>query len=200
MFEALGWRNPATPVAHVILGYVTWVTFEPKNLCRHAVTWMFFLPTESGFLQPAVCWSVEHGGDGHRVPNEELQSSLPGWKEVPGTLWPWEPCPYHSDLQTLWYEHKLIIFCMLSCWRRHPNIGRILSLTGGQKARVVFAELACRQPDVLILVRTTQTKNSLTNWKDKTDLVFSPIGWTHQQFGHWVNRCLVRGHQWVQRR
>ena len=24
---------------------------------------------------------------------------------------------------------------------------------GGQKARVVFAELACREPDVLILVR-----------------------------------------------
>lgn len=27
-----------------------------------------------------------------------------------------------------------------------------LSAVGGQKARVVFAELACREPDVLILV------------------------------------------------
>lgn len=30
------------------------------------------------------------------------------------------------------------------------------SVAGGQKARVVFAELACRQPDVLILVRAAQ--------------------------------------------
>lgn len=33
----------------------------------------------------------------------------------------------------------------------------ILSSSGGQKARVVFAELACRQPDVLILVSIVQS-------------------------------------------
>lgn len=30
--------------------------------------------------------------------------------------------------------------------------GHFFYTTGGQKARVVFAELACREPDVLILV------------------------------------------------
>lgn len=32
------------------------------------------------------------------------------------------------------------------------TVALFLCLSGGQKARVVFAELSCRQPDVLILV------------------------------------------------
>lgn len=82
----------------------TWRKVETLVLC---------LPTESGFLQPAVCWSVEHGGDRHRVPDEELQPSLPGWQEVLGTFRPGEPCPYHSDLQTLWYEHLSHLYFVL---------------------------------------------------------------------------------------
>ncbi|XP_023270203.1 ATP-binding cassette sub-family F member 1-like, partial [Seriola lalandi dorsalis] len=38
----------------------------------------------------------------------------------------------------------------------HAHTIQISKLSGGQKARVVFAELACRQPDVLILVSTTR--------------------------------------------
>lgn len=37
----------------------------------------------------------------------------------------------------------------------------ILFFLGGQKARVVFAELSCRQPDVLILVRSYVVLNGL---------------------------------------
>lgn len=60
------------------------------------------LPAESGVLQPAVCGSADHGGDGHRVPDEELQPALPGQQEVPGTLRSGEPRPHHSDLQAVW--------------------------------------------------------------------------------------------------
>ncbi|XP_006810088.1 ATP-binding cassette sub-family F member 1-like [Neolamprologus brichardi] len=37
----------------------------------------------------------------------------------------------------------------------HAHTIQISKLSGGQKARVVFAELACRQPDVLILDEPT---------------------------------------------
>lgn len=79
----------------------------------------------------------------------------------------------------------------------------ILSSSGGQKARVVFAELACRQPDVLILVSIVRSfalprdeHFLLSCWLIASRLT----GRTYQQFGHWVNRCFIRGHQWIQRR
>lgn len=37
----------------------------------------------------------------------------------------------------------------------HAHTIQICKLSGGQKARVVFAELACREPDVLILDEPT---------------------------------------------
>lgn len=48
----------------------------------------------------------------------------------------------------------------------HQNVEQTLTCsgvfdTGGQKARVVFAELSCRQPDVLILVRPRAGCSSL---------------------------------------
>lgn len=38
------------------------------------------------------------------------------------------------------------------CKAGDRSLSAIPFVTGGQKARVVFAELACREPDVLILV------------------------------------------------
>lgn len=60
---------------------------------------------------------------------------------------------------------------------RHSLI-TIFSLPGGQKARVVFAELACREPDVLILVSSPRSSPS-------------PQG-EGQGFGDYIYpRCLV---------
>lgn len=59
--------------------------------------------------------------------------------------------------------------------------------TGGQKARVVFAELSCREPDVLILVseldcragaRVTEEKGKSRNSQSRD--ASSPIGRAHQ--------------------
>lgn len=73
---------------------------------------------------------------------------------MPGTFWPREPRPHHSDLQTLWYKQTGERECLLYYLVKEifSNSVWIVSSSGGQKARVVFAELACRQPDVLILV------------------------------------------------
>lgn len=83
---------------------------------------------------------------------------------MPGSVW-----------GVLVWRATLTPFRSPNCQVRTPTVGRFLtpvlketfsnltehfwtlSPTGGQKARVVFAELSCRQPDVLILVRTTLT-------------------------------------------
>lgn len=71
-------------------------------------------------------------------------------------FWPGEPRPHHSDLQTVWYEPVFCICCQLTGRRHVQTVFWVCLLTGGQKARVVFAELCCRQPDVLILVSFTE--------------------------------------------
>lgn len=59
---------------------------------------------ENWLLQPAVCRTAAHGGNTHWISAAGLQPSLPGCPEVPRPLWPWESCPHHPDLQTLWYH------------------------------------------------------------------------------------------------
>lgn len=66
--------------------------------------------------------------------------------------------------------------------------------TGGQKARVVFAELSCRQPDVLILVRPAGC-SSLLDALILTPACLFLTGWTDQQSGYWVHWCFISSNQ-----
>uniref|UniRef100_A0A4W3GC36 ABC transporter domain-containing protein n=1 Tax=Callorhinchus milii TaxID=7868 RepID=A0A4W3GC36_CALMI len=59
----------------------------------------------------------------------------------------------------------------------HTHTIQISKLSGGQKARVVFAELSCRQPDVLILVSSRWGEGRVTRSQD-------PPPSTNCIFGH----------------
>lgn len=86
------------------------------------------LLAENRLFQPAVRRSVEHGGEPHRVPDEELQPPLPGRQEVSGAFWPGEPRAHHSDLQAVRYERV-----EKRAWPRHLklNSNRVGLSAGG---------------------------------------------------------------------
>lgn len=66
------------------------------------------------------------------------------------------------------------------CKTQMSSLLIIVCVSGGQKARVVFAELSCRQPDVLILVRLHLDFDSLSNEQNTfSRLQFFLPGWAH---------------------